>query len=146
MDEIKIKPIGIIKNKIDKPKFGGWLELISEIILNEEYEKALDGIEEFSHITVIYWMSEVKTCTIKHKPQGKQEVPIVGILACRCPTRPNPIAITTVKLLEKDKNVLKVKGLDAINNTPVIDIKPYTPQYDKVENVKIPDWINKLDY
>jgi len=144
MEKISIKTIGVVKNNIEKPKIGGWNEVISEIILNEEYKEALDGIDDFSHITVIFWMNQVKTCEIKHRPQGTG--PLVGILACRCPTRPNPIGITTVQLLEHKGNISKVKGLDVINNTPVIDIKPYTPQYDDVENIKVPNWVNKLKY
>ena len=73
-------------------------------------------------------------------------MPVVGIFACRCPTRPNPIGITTVKLLERKGNKIKVKGLDVIDNTPIIDIKPYTPQYDKVEDAKTLEWIYKLKY
>jgi tRNA-Thr(GGU) m(6)t(6)A37 methyltransferase TsaA len=144
MEEITIKPIGVVKNNIEESKFGGWDEVISEIILNKEYKEALDGIDDYSHLTIIFWMDQVKTCKIKHRPQGIG--PLVGILACRCPARPNPIGITTVKLLAHQDNSLKVKGLDVINNTPIIDIKPYTPQYDEVKEVEIPDWVNKLEY
>jgi tRNA (Thr-GGU) A37 N-methylase len=82
----------------------------------------------------------------------------VGIFACRCPYRPNPIGSTTVPILDITGNVLTVKGLDAIDMTPVIDIKPYTPQYDfacKMDNqlkaaicrsVRIPEWIFRLTY
>ena len=144
--EIKIKPIGLVKNNVKEHRFGDWKNEISEISLNKEYEEALDGIEEYSHLNVVFWMDQVKTCKIKHRPQGNKEVPVVGILACRCPARPNPIGITTVKLLEKKDNKLKVIGLDVIDNTPIVDIKPYTPQYDKVEDVKTPGWIDKLKY
>ena len=144
--EIKIKPIGFVKNDVKEQRFGNWKDEISEIILDKEYEEALDGIEDYSHINVVFWMSEVKTCKIKHKPQGNEEVPVVGILACRCPARPNPIGITTVELLERKNNTIKVKGLDVIDNTPIIDLKPYTPQYDRVEDAKTPEWINKLKY
>ena len=83
----------------------------------------------------------------RHVPQGKvAEVPEVGIFACRCPQRPNPIGITTVEIISINKNAIKVKGLDVINNTPVLDIKPYTPQYDLVRDAEVPEWVNKLDY
>ena len=92
-------------------------------------------------------MHEVKTCDIRHIPQGKVgEVPEVGIFACRCPQRPNPIGISTVKILGIKSNIITVKGLDAIQGTQILDIKPYTPQYDAVADAKIPDWTNKLDY
>ena len=143
--EIKIKPIGFVKNDVKEHKFGDWKEAVSEIVLDKEYEEALDGIEDYSHVNVIFWM-DVKTYKIKHQPQGNKEVPVVGIFACRCPNRPNPIGTTTVKLLERKNNTIKVKGLDVIDNTPIIDIKPYTPQFDKVEDVKTPEWIDKLKY
>lgn len=146
MNEIKIKQIGFVKNNILKPVFGGFDKVISEIIVNKEYEEALDGLKDFSHVNIIFWMDHVKTCHIKHRPQGKKDVPVVGIFACRCPARPNPIGITTAKLIEIKENIIKVSGLDVINNTPVIDIKPYTPQYDLVKDAIVPEWINKLDY
>ena len=70
----------------------------------------------------------------------------MGIFACRCPQRPNPIGITTVKLIKVRGNKLKVKGLDILDGTPIIDIKPHWPQYDRVIGGKIPDWVNKLKF
>ena len=90
-------------------------------------------------------MDKVKDKVIVHRPQGNPEVPIVGIFSCRCPQRPNPIAITTVKLLSRKDNKLKVKGLDILNGTPIIDIKPYWSVYDEVKRAKIPNWVSKLD-
>ncbi len=91
-------------------------------------------------------MDRVKKHVITHRPQGNPNVPIVGIFACRCPERPNPIAITTVRLIEHKGNRIKVKGLDILDGPPIIDIKPYWPQYDKVEDGRIPDWVNKLEF
>jgi len=90
-------------------------------------------------------MDKVKDHVITHRPQGNPKVPIVGIFACRCPQRPNPIAMTTVKLIGHKRNKIKVKGLDILNDTPIIDIKPYWPHYDKVKDGKIPDWVNELE-
>lgn len=147
MKEIKLKPIGFVKNNIEKSRFGNFKEEISEIILDEEFSGGLDGIKDYSHLIVVYWMDKVKTRDIHHVPQGRiGEVPEVGIFACRCVSRPNPIGITTVELLERKENKIKVKGLDTLNGTPIIDIKPYWPQYDKVEKAKIPNWVNKLEF
>ena len=90
-------------------------------------------------------MDKVKEKVITHRPQGNPDVPIVGIFACRCPQRPNPIGITTVRLIGHEGNKIKVKGLDILDGTSIIDIKPYWTQYDKVEDAKIPDWVNKLE-
>lgn len=144
MKEIILRPIGFVKNNIKKPRFGNFADEISEIIVDEKFTDALNGIEDYSHVIIVYWMDRVKKHVITHRPQGNPHVPIVGIFACRCPPRPNPIAVTTVELIERKGNRIKVKGLDILDGTPVIDIKPYWPQYDKV-NGTIPDWVNKLE-
>ncbi len=141
---IKIKPLGKAKNNISKPMLPGWKDVITEIVIDKRYTKGLDGIEDYSHVIIVYWMDKEKECHLKHHPQGKRDIPYVGIFACRCPQRPNRIAISTVELVSKKGNVLKVLGLDIINNTPILDIKPYTPQYDEVKNAQVPDWISKL--
>jgi len=144
MEDITLKPIGFIRNNIKEPQLGGFDEEVSEIVVNEEFTDALNCIEDYSHVIIIYWMDKVKKYVITHRPQGNPEVPVVGIFSCRCPPRPNPIAITTVKLIGHEGNKIKVKGLDIIDGTPVIDIKPYWSKYDKVENAVIPDWVDKL--
>lgn len=146
MKEITLNPIGFVKNSVKEPRFGNFADEISEVIVDEKFTEALDGIDDYSHVIIVYWMDKVKGHVVKHQPQGNPNVPVVGIFACRCPRRPNPIAITTVKLLEHKKNKIIVKGLDVLDGTPVIDIKPYWPQYDKVENERIPSWVNKLEF
>jgi tRNA-Thr(GGU) m(6)t(6)A37 methyltransferase TsaA len=145
MKKITVTPVGLVKNKVIKPRFGSFKSEVSEIVLKKEFTDALTSIEDYSHLMVVYWMDKVKDKVITHRPQGNLNVPIVGIFSCRCPQRPNPVAVTTVKLLSRKNNILKVKGLDIINRTPIIDIKPYWPVYDKVKGAKIPKWVNKLD-
>ena len=145
MDKITLKPIGVAKNNENKSRFGSFEAIISEIVVDEEFSDALNGIEDYSHVIIVYWMDKVKNYVITHRPQGNPGVPIIGIFACRCPPRPNPIAVTTVKLLEHKGNRIKVEGLDILDGTPIIDIKPYWPVYDNVEDERIPDWVNKLD-
>ena len=141
---IKIKPLGRAKNKVRKPMLPGWDNVKTEIIIDKKYAKGLDGIEDYSHIIVVYWVGKETECHLKHHPQGRKDVPYGGIFACRCPQRPNRIAISTVKLLLRKSNVLKVKGLDILDGTPIIDIKPYTPQYDEVKKAKVPAWVRRL--
>ncbi len=145
MKKIILKPIGVVRNNVKKPRFGRFTDEISEIIVDEKFTEALNGIEDYSHVIIVYWMDKVKEKVITHRPQGNPKVPIVGIFSCRCPQRPNPIGITTVKLVEREGNKIKVKGLDILDNTPIIDIKPYWPHYDRVEDGKIPEWVNKLE-
>jgi len=144
-NEINLRPIGYVKNNIKKPRFGNFAHEISEIIVDEKFTEALNGIEDYSHVIIVYWMDKVKDYIITHRPQGNPKVPVVGIFACRCPQRPNPIAVTTVRLMGRRGNKIKVKGLDILDGTPIIDIKPYWPQYDKVEDGKIPGWVNELE-
>ena len=146
MKEIVLKPIGFVKNNVKESRFGNFANEISEIIIDKKFTKALDGIDGYSHVIIVYWMDKIKDYVLKHQPQGNPNVPVVGIFACRCPRRPNPIAITTVKLLGHAKNKIRVKGLDVLDGTPIIDIKPYWPQYDKVADEKIPNWVNKLKF
>ncbi|MBS3133310.1 tRNA (N6-threonylcarbamoyladenosine(37)-N6)-methyltransferase TrmO [Candidatus Woesearchaeota archaeon] len=146
MEQINLQPIGFAKNNIKEARFGNFADETSEIIVDEKFTEALKGIDDYSHVIIVYWMDKVGKHVITHRPQGNPEVPIVGIFSCRCPQRPNPIAITTVRLIGHDGNKIKVKGLDILDGTPVIDIKPYWPQYDKVEQAKIPDWVNKLEF
>jgi len=141
---IKVKPLGKAKNSVTKPTLPGWKDVVTEIVIDKRYTKGLDGIEDYSYVIIVYWMDKEKECHLKHHPQGKSDIPYVGIFACRCPQRPNRIAISTVELVKRLGNSITVKGLDIVSGTPILDIKPYTPRYDKVGKAKVPNWVNKL--
>lgn len=145
---MKIKPIGFVKSKIKRQQFGGFAGNMSEIIIDKTYAEGLGGLDEYSHLIVVYWMNEAEgTVRIKHRPQGHPKVPEVGIFATRCQWRPNCIGISTVPIVSIKDNVVKVKGLDVIDNTPILDIKPYLPAYDEPEgNVRMPEWTKELVY
>ena len=115
-------------------------------MVNRDLTEALDGLDEFSHLIVLYWMHQLtpgRELSLKVHPMGKLELPLVGRFATRSPSRPNPVGQATVKLLERRGNILKVRGLDATNGTPVIDIKPYLPGYDSASDAKVPPWMTK---
>jgi tRNA-Thr(GGU) m(6)t(6)A37 methyltransferase TsaA len=142
--EIDLTPIGFVKNGIEEPGTEDWQTVNSEIIIKEDLKEALSRIDEFSHIIVIYWMHKLppsQRSIIKVHPEANPKLPLVGVFASRSPARPNPIGVTTVKLLERRDNVLKVTGLDAIDGTPVLDIKPYIPGDDSTNEAKIPGWL-----
>ncbi len=141
---ITIRPLGEAKNSVSKQMLPGWKDVVTEISIDKKYTAGLDGIEDYSHIIVVYWIDKEKECHLKHHPQGRSDIPFVGIFACRCPQRPNRIAISTVELVSRKENVLTVKGLDIVNGTPILDIKPYTPEYDRVKKSKVPKWVSKL--
>ena len=145
MEEICFRPIGVAKNDEKEPRFGSFSSVVSEIVVDEKFTDALNGIEDYSHVIIVYWMDKIKDYVITHRPQGNPDVPVVGIFACRCPQRLNPIAMTTVRLMGRNGNKIKVEGLDILDGTPIIDIKPYWPIYDNVKEGKIPSWVEKLD-
>ena len=144
--EINLTPIGFVKNTVIGPKKEDWQTITSEIIVNQDLKEALSGIGEFSHIIVIYWMHQTpasQRSVMKVHPKRNQKLPLVGVFATRSPARPNPIGIATVKLLECRDNILKVIGLDAIDGTPVLDIKPHIPGADSPTPTRIPGWLTK---
>jgi tRNA-Thr(GGU) m(6)t(6)A37 methyltransferase TsaA len=142
--EINLTPIGFVKNNIKERGIEDRQTVTSEIIIKEDLKDALSRIDEFSHIIVIYWMHKLppsQRSIIKVHPKGNHTLPLVGVFASRSPARPNPIGITNVKLLERRDNVLKVTGLDAMDGTPVLDIKPYIPSDDSSTEAKTPGWL-----
>jgi tRNA-Thr(GGU) m(6)t(6)A37 methyltransferase TsaA len=137
-----LKPIGFVRNEIKQPATLDFKNIVSEIVIDSSLTEALDSLDEFSHIIVLYWMHRSdRQPPLKIHPRGKTELPLVGLFATRSPNRPNPVGKATVRLLERQGNILRVEGLDAIDGTPVIDIKPYIPHNDSMDNVKVPPWI-----
>ncbi|MFX1418703.1 MAG: tRNA (N6-threonylcarbamoyladenosine(37)-N6)-methyltransferase TrmO [Promethearchaeota archaeon] len=146
MEKLQIKPIGFVERQSadedDKDR-----SLISKIVINESLTKALDSIEDFSHIYVIFWMDKIQDTSYLHHPGKSQDSKPVGIFATRAPIHPNPIGLTLVELIRREKNILWVKGLDAYENTPVLDIKPY-PDWERgicitINDFRIPKWLKK---
>ena len=146
LPSMTLKAIGIVRNEVKRSVGQDWKEVVSEIMVDSSLTEALDNLDEFSHIIVLYWMHQ-RTATgqppTKVRPMGRQKLPLVGVFATRSPDRPNPVGKATVRLLQRQGNTLKVKGLDAIDGTPVIDIKPYIPGYDSVTDAKAPQWVTK---
>jgi tRNA-Thr(GGU) m(6)t(6)A37 methyltransferase TsaA len=143
---MSLRAIGRVSNGIKQPIRHGWRDVVSEITINSELTEALDGLDEFSHIIVLYWMHQLdpgRKLPLKVHPMGNQDLPLTGRLATRSPSRPNPVGQATVELLERRANVLRVKGLDAIDGTPVIDIKPYIPGYDSADNASAAKWMSQ---
>ncbi len=114
------------------------------IQIYERYCKGLLGIEQYSHLIVLYWLherdNEQHRSTLQVIPSRHGETTLRGVYACRSPSRPNPIGLTVVELLMVDDCKLFVKGLDAIKDSPIVDIKPYSPRADSYEEAKTPDW------
>jgi len=117
-ERITLRPIGVAYRTDE--------ENVMRIEVSAEYAEALDGIEKLTHINVLYWMhrlTEKNRGKLKVHPRGDLNRPLTGVFATRSPVRPNPIGLTRVELLKRKGNVLFVKGLDALDGSPVIDIK-----------------------
>jgi tRNA-Thr(GGU) m(6)t(6)A37 methyltransferase TsaA len=139
-----VKPIGFVINDIGskgEPK-NDWREVVSCIKFDKKYRRALEGLGEYSHIIVIYWLhqADAGSISLKVHPRGDRKKPLVGLFASRSPYRPNPVGQKVVSLLRRRGSMLYVQGLDAIDGTPVIDIKPYIPNYDSPKDAVIPKW------
>ncbi len=144
LPEITLKPIGIVKSEIKQPVRRKAGDIVSEIIIDKSFTESLDNLEEFSHIIVLYWIHKSRRPAPKKvRPMGNPAHDLMGVFATRSPDRPNPVGKTTVRLLERRGNILKVQGLDAIDGSPVIDIKPYIPGYDSPEDARAPSWMIK---
>jgi len=144
---VNIEPIGTVKSPVTEAGDEGWGGVVSEIHLQESLAAGLQGIEQFSHIIVIFFMHQSTfdlAADLVRRPRERPDMPLVGAFAQRAKHRPNPIGITTVQLIRVEGNILEVKGLDAIDGTPVLDIKPYVPAFDCGANAVVPGWVEKL--
>ena len=144
LPDLNLKVIGIVKNEMKEP--GGRPnigEIESEIILYDKYAGAADNIEAYSDITVLYWYhipSPKGAIPYKAHPHRDENYPLVGVLATRGPNRPNDIGMCAASLIEARGNTLRVAGLDAVDGSPVIDIKPYNPRHDSRPDATMPEW------
>lgn len=146
--EIKLKPIGFVKNSRVEIEDDNWERVLSEIELIEEIiPESLNGIEEYTHLEIMFYMDKVSDekakAQIRH-PRNNENLPKVGTFAQRNKNRPNKLGLTTVELIERKGNVIKVRRLDAINGTPILDIKPVMKEYEPIGEIKQPNWTKEI--
>lgn len=145
MHEIKYKPIGIIHSPFKEPKGtpiqpAGGKDIDGTVEVFPEYAEGLKDVEGFSHIILIFHFHLSKGVSLQAKPYMDNEER--GVFAIRGPRRPNPIGISIVRLVRIEENILHIKDLDIIDGTPLLDIKPYVPEFDVHEVAKI-GWLEK---
>lgn len=141
-----LEPIAMVKNDIKEVGRHDWDKVISQLVFRPDFEDALEGLKEFSHIIVLFVFHlspSGESAAHKIHPQMRQDLPLVGVFATRSPVRPNPLGMAVVELRGHIKNILVVTGLDALDGTPIVDVKPYLPG-DSIAKIKVPDWIHKL--
>ncbi len=165
--EMILRQVGVVKNSVKKPIHTPGKETLieqkevdilkekikelrretSKIIIDEDLEGVLDGIEDFSHIMVFFWGHKIEKngrSLTKLRPMRRKDLPLVGLYCTCSPARPNPVLMTVVRLLERNGNILKVTGLDAIDGSPVVDIKPYVKESYPQEDVVAPEWMQRI--
>ena len=149
--KIELNPIGLVKTELSDEEIKNRMfrDFEAEIEILDEYAEGLEDIDGFSHLLVLYYLHKVtekQRKLLKAKPRrlvqyglNLEELPSVGVFCLDSPHRPNPIGLSVVKLLWRKGRIIRVEGLDAFNETPVLDVKPYSPRR-KVEKFKVPKW------
>jgi tRNA-Thr(GGU) m(6)t(6)A37 methyltransferase TsaA len=148
MPEIILTPIAIVHNSRLALEDDNWGGVISEIVLEPAFPvESLDGIEAFSHAEIVFSFHRArpeKTVSGARRPRGNPDYPSVGIFAQRNKDRPNHLGLTTARILRREGRSLFVEGLDAIDGTPVLDIKPVMVEYLPRGAVRQPDWTGEM--
>lgn len=145
---ITLTPIGIVKNSRSQIEDDDWGGVVSEIELQGALAtEALQGLEDFSHAEILFYFHQVPDAKIEtgaRHPRNNPDWPKVGILAQRGKNRPNRLGLTTVKIIRREGASLFVEGLDAIDGTPVLDIKPVMREFQPREEIRQPEWASEL--
>ena len=144
---MKIVPIATVSNSRKEIKDDSWGSVISEITLSPEIpEEAFAGIEQFSHLEIIYHFDKVpeEEIVFSGHPRGNKNFPLTGIFAQRKKDRPNRIGLCTVELISHNGRTITVKNLDAIDGTPVLDIKPVMKEFQPEGEIRQPQWATEL--
>lgn len=147
MNTITLEVIGHVASQVQQQTDEGWGHVESRVVLRPEYRDGLRGLEAFSHVLVVTYLHQAKfvpSRDLVRRPRGLESMPEVGIFAQRAKDRPNPLGITAVPIVRVEPGALVVRGLDAINGTPVVDLKPYYPAYDRVNDAAVPEWVERL--
>jgi tRNA-Thr(GGU) m(6)t(6)A37 methyltransferase TsaA len=117
------------------------------LVMNKDVESALLGLDRYSHVLVFWCFDQndtpEKRAVRQVHPRGNKENPLTGVFACRCPFRPNPLALTLCKIISVKGHVVEIETIDAFDGTPILDLKPYVPGYDSVEGATAPNWRTK---
>ena len=148
-----MRPIGHVRSKEKVPRKGSFKDVVADIILDKDLVPGLDGLGGFSHIIVIFFMhippdekGAQRIKRLKGHPMGEKGLPEVGVFSLRSPYRPNRVGVTLCELISIEDNVIRVKGLDALDGSPIIDIKgPSRSYYSKFDEMRFPDWVLELE-
>jgi tRNA (adenine37-N6)-methyltransferase len=144
---INLEAIGIVRNRVQEGVDDNWGQVVSEVELRPDLAEGLTALGQFSHAVIVFFMSDARFEPRTHlvrRPRDRADMPLVGIFSQRAKHRPNPIGVTTVPVVKVEGHSLFVRGLDAIDGTPVLDIKPHAPAYDAPAGPRVPEWLDRL--
>ncbi len=144
---ISMDPIGTVHSSVTEAVDDNWGAVRAEIHVTAEFTAGLRGLDQFSHVLIVFLMHQssfTPDADLVRRPRGRADMPEIGIFAQRAKHRPNPIGITAVQLISVEANMIVVQGLDAIDGTPVLDIKPYVPAFDRVDDANVPAWMEQI--
>jgi tRNA-Thr(GGU) m(6)t(6)A37 methyltransferase TsaA len=147
MTEIPLHVIGTVRNGRDDADDRGWGSLVSTIELLPEFAAGLEGLESFTHCLVLFFMHhdpDREALVLRRRPRGRADMPLLGVFAQRARMRPNRAGITAVEIVRVEPGRLVVRGLDALDGTPVLDVKPYVPVFDRRDGARVPEWMDRL--
>jgi tRNA-Thr(GGU) m(6)t(6)A37 methyltransferase TsaA len=136
-ETVALAPIGAVRNNVDRPRPRGWEKVTSTIEVRPEHARRLHGLDAYSHVIVVFYMDLAPGAPEKPEQLTLASGNTYGIFATRSQLRPNHLGVSVVPLLAVDGTMLTVRGLDAIDGTPVLDLKPYLPEYDAVPDARI---------
>jgi len=142
-----VRPIGRVNSPVSEPVDSDWGSVESRVVLEPAYRAGLQGLGDFSHVVVVALLHLAAFDPARHlvrRPRGLAEMPQLGIFAQRAKDRPNPLGITVVQLVSVEPDGITVRGLDAIDGTPILDLKPYFPDFDAATEAVVPAWVAEL--
>jgi len=146
--KIEIESVGFVKNSRTEVKDDDWEGITSELVINNSFpEDCLMGIEKYSHLEVIFYFhlaDKSKICRAARYPRNNRDWPLTGIFALRGKNRPNHLGLTIVKLIKRVNRSLFVNGLDAVDGSPIIDIKPVIRGFLPIQEISQPQWVDEL--
>jgi tRNA (adenine37-N6)-methyltransferase len=145
--EIRMRPIGTVRSPVRDAVDADWGPVVSRIQLLPELAAGLRGLKGFSHAVVVFRMHEATFDAQKHlvrRPREREDMPELGIFSQRARHRPNAIGVSVVAIEGVESDTLVVRGLDAIDGTPVLDIKPHVRAFDAPPGSAEPEWIGRL--
>ena len=145
--EVVLHPIGEVRSPVSGSAHVRWGAVVSELHFTEGFGPGLAGIEQFSHLLVVFFMHQAPYFAQRNllrRPGGRPDMPQLGIFAQRAPSRPNALGVSVVRLLARRQGRLVVKGLDALDGSPVLDVKPYFAGFDRAEAATEPEWVSRF--